>query len=410
MGKGLIRFVASMYGFLYFLIGLGQTFSIYGIMDRFVELPRGISHLVAFAVGELPLVGSVAGVYGVVYGWELSIWIGLVLFVWPPIIVILYIAEKRRQKALAAEDEEPGAVEPTAAPKPGETRPVRSEKREDRRDRGKDESPARRGGVEISPWAAGILKQLDEEERGASSSKERDVTPPAGTVSGTGNERLPEREGGALGENPLLEPGHPKPEPSPSAGGVPTEPPVADRRPTEDSSEADISPESDGSTGSDKDDIVGEAKETGTAPEKKHHDEFGEYLVDRIEGDMSEIDRQLDASMTKSLSDELKRELAYLYYAVLVNAALSGETSSFPQLERAFHALSKDERVGRPSPSIFRERAGYYQTAIAGGKTGHETSGMLFSRKVGRASDYELIRHIDDRIPEIVREIREQVR
>ena len=136
------RFFGSVWGILYIFASCAQTLSIVDTVPEYITgASTGISFLVAFAVAELPFIGSAAGIYGAYVNWDLPIAMGIALFIWPIVILFVYLLKYRSPVDAGYGD----TVISTTA---NETVEVAAA-----------EAPT------ISPWMANVLKdQVDSEE------------------------------------------------------------------------------------------------------------------------------------------------------------------------------------------------------------------------------------------------------
>jgi hypothetical protein len=70
------------FGIAYLAIGLVQLFAIVDGIDAALGVGSFLSYIIAAITTYLPLIGSVAGVYGAVSVWDWSLWQALALFFW----------------------------------------------------------------------------------------------------------------------------------------------------------------------------------------------------------------------------------------------------------------------------------------------------------------------------------------
>jgi hypothetical protein len=66
----------------YFLVGLVQLFAIIAGIDYALGWGTVVSAIIALFITYIPIIGSVAGMYGAVNVWDWSIWQAGVLFFW----------------------------------------------------------------------------------------------------------------------------------------------------------------------------------------------------------------------------------------------------------------------------------------------------------------------------------------
>lgn len=86
-------------GIAYFVVGIVQWVAIVDGIGYSLNLGKILSFIVAAFITYIPLVGSIAGVYGAVHVWEWSYAQALTLFFWYiPVVIVLtgYSAFARR--------------------------------------------------------------------------------------------------------------------------------------------------------------------------------------------------------------------------------------------------------------------------------------------------------------------------
>lgn len=89
MGDLLARGVSSVAGVVFFGMGLLQMAAIVGGIAEGLGVPGLLAFLIAFVIGELPLVGTVAGIYGAIVNWGFSLLGALALFILPYVALIV---------------------------------------------------------------------------------------------------------------------------------------------------------------------------------------------------------------------------------------------------------------------------------------------------------------------------------
>ena len=83
------------FGIAYLVIGLVQLFAIVGGIDYALGIGTVLSFIIAVFITYIPLVGSIAGVYGAINVWDWSIWQAVVLFFWYVPVYLLIVAIAR---------------------------------------------------------------------------------------------------------------------------------------------------------------------------------------------------------------------------------------------------------------------------------------------------------------------------
>lgn len=99
------RFFGSMWGVLYIASGCAQ---ILAIVDSVPEYLPGaatwLSFVIAAIIAEIPFVGTAAGVYGAHVNWDLPVFAGIALFVWPIVILLVYVLRFRNPVTSSLDD------------------------------------------------------------------------------------------------------------------------------------------------------------------------------------------------------------------------------------------------------------------------------------------------------------------
>lgn len=81
------------FGIAYLLVGLFQLFAIMDGVGHFLNVGGFLSFIIALLLTYIPIVGSIAGVYGATEVWDWTIWQSALLFFWyVPVFIILYFA------------------------------------------------------------------------------------------------------------------------------------------------------------------------------------------------------------------------------------------------------------------------------------------------------------------------------
>ena len=89
MSSLLARGVTGIAGIVYFAMGLLQMAAIIGGIAEGLRVPGIVAFFIAFLIGELPLIGTVAGIYGAMVNWGFSLVGALSLFLIPYAILIV---------------------------------------------------------------------------------------------------------------------------------------------------------------------------------------------------------------------------------------------------------------------------------------------------------------------------------
>lgn len=77
------------FGIAYFVVGFVQLFAVADGIGFALGIGSFFSFIIAGILTYIPLVGSVAGLYGAVNVWDWSIWQALLLFFWYIPVVLL---------------------------------------------------------------------------------------------------------------------------------------------------------------------------------------------------------------------------------------------------------------------------------------------------------------------------------
>lgn len=79
-------------GIAYFVIGIVQFFAIMDGIAYALDIGKFFSAIIAFFITYIPLVGSIAGVYGAVEVWDWSLLKAALLFFWyVPVLLGIYL-------------------------------------------------------------------------------------------------------------------------------------------------------------------------------------------------------------------------------------------------------------------------------------------------------------------------------
>ncbi len=81
-------------GIAYFVVGIVQLFAIADGVSFGLGIHSFFGFIIAGLLTYIPLVGSLAGVYGAVNAWDWTIWQSLALFFWyvPVLAVVLLVS------------------------------------------------------------------------------------------------------------------------------------------------------------------------------------------------------------------------------------------------------------------------------------------------------------------------------
>ena len=90
MGNIIPGFLGGAAGILYFLLGLVQMAAVVGGVQTVTSLPFIIALPIAFVIGEIPVVGTIAGIYGAMANWGMS-FAGAVMLFGLPFVLIMVI-------------------------------------------------------------------------------------------------------------------------------------------------------------------------------------------------------------------------------------------------------------------------------------------------------------------------------
>ena len=143
-----------MWGVLYVIASLAQMLPIVETIPNHIDVSTGLQLLIAFIIAEIPIIGSVAGIYGSVVSWDLTVAVGLALFIWPIVILLVYLFRYQRSDSDSATEQNDPSVKPQSTD------------------------------AAISPWMANVLREQVEQEDAA-------IAPPP-TDSDAGAPRQPD--------------------------------------------------------------------------------------------------------------------------------------------------------------------------------------------------------------------------
>jgi len=81
--------VQVFFGIAYFVVGIVQLFAIADGVNFGLGIGSFFSFIIAAFLTYIPVLGSLAGLYGAVNAWDWSIWQALALFFWYIPVVLL---------------------------------------------------------------------------------------------------------------------------------------------------------------------------------------------------------------------------------------------------------------------------------------------------------------------------------
>ncbi len=365
-----------MWGVLYVAASLAQILAIIDVVPRYLDVSLGVQLIVAFIVAEMPFVGTAAAVYGASLNWDLPVAVGLVLFIWPIVIVLVYLFRYRLPT---------GEAETTAEGKRPTPEPTIASG--DLAAQGEKGSAVDGGSAVMSSWMANVLKnQVEAEEREADAETAGVETPPAPEV--------------VKGEFELLG----KPEaPLESADteiGAATDAGLDATAETD--TDAATAAEPDAAAETSGEETPAPATDTDTGGEKTIHDEPAlrrngsadvayRIAVDHIRACRERVFEKTDAAENAPLRRAVEDELPHLFAAltlIVVPGMLEADL-----VDHVVAPLLGEEVERSTLAAVFDERVAGYLPELSAPEG---TAGYLFARKVGRLGDGLLIRIVND--------------
>ena len=362
-----------MWGALYIVASCAQILAIIDSIPTILDVPFGITLLVSFVIAEIPVVGTVAGVYGAVVNWNLPAFVALMLFIWPIVILTIYFL-RFRPKDPARE-----TAEPTASEKEGSD------------------------GVVISHWMANVLKeQVEQQDKVIEGSVvdepiERDVTESLPEAPAEDDPSVSENDG------PVIANAEPAPDAEETVKNTKREDAVdeivkdsdTDYKEQEETEGEKPEPENPAISkpGPTKNQNAAPGPPVDSIPEKSSLATLVAGLLrDRIDACITTVLERTGTTSNTSFRRSLNNEVPDIMCTLGLILIPELKREDIARDVLGSYTDEKDETV---ISRRFDGKREHYQSALS---DGNGYVGSLVSRRVGRTGDGLLIRIVDDAV------------